>query len=208
MIYSPSHYKEIRPELAFEAIRQYSFATLITIDADQPFVSHLPLLLESNNKTLIGHCAKANPQWRHFVKNKQVTAIFHGPHAYISPAWYQPKADNVPTWNYVAVHIKGTVRILEKNAVAYEVMNKLVSHYEEIYGTKWTLPQEPNVELLDDLNRGIVVFEITIGDLVAKFKLSQKQDSIDRNSVIKNLPMVGGIDGQKVADYMTRVMHD
>lgn len=114
MIYSPNHYKENRNELIFQIIRNYSFATLITQSSDGPFVSHLPLLLEfmGDKPFLLGHCAKANPHWKQFEDGEKITILFHGPHSYISPAWYQPKSDNVPTWNYATVHIQGRAAII------------------------------------------------------------------------------------------------
>lgn len=207
MMYSPTHYREDREDLIFEVIQQNSFATLISIESEEPFISHLPLLLDSSRKTLKGHCAKANPHWKHFRSQKKVTAVFHGPHAYVSPAWYQPKNDNVPTWNYVAVHIVGTANIIEDATDSYRFMQELVSFYEKQYGTGWSLPEYANDEL-NDLSCGIVTFEIAIEKVEAKFKLSQKQELIDRNSVISNLPKFAGTEGQRVAEYMKRVIHE
>ncbi|MBK9321502.1 MAG: FMN-binding negative transcriptional regulator [Bdellovibrionaceae bacterium] len=206
MMYSPTQYREERMDLIYEVIQNYSFATLITMTSEGPFVSHLPVLLDSAKKVLLSHCARGNPQWKHFKEGIPVTVIFNGPHAYISPAWYKPDPDNVPTWNYAAVHVKGTARIIEDFHDAYSVMNKLVQNYEDQYRTGWVLPAEPNETLKNDLNRGITVFEIAMDHVEAKFKLSQKQNSADRNSVIDNLSKSSGEQGSALAEYMKKVL--
>jgi transcriptional regulator len=207
MMYSPEHYSEDRSELILETIKRYSFATIITQGEAGPFVSHLPLILEHEiegaieGQTLIGHCARANPQWRHFAEGQEATIIFHGPHAYISPAWYEPQIDNVPTWNYVAVHLKGSVQIIESSAEAYRILQTMVHHFESGYGTNWNLPSEPNSEL-EGLVNAIVAFRIEIKEIQAKFKLSQKQTQDDRANVIDQLPKFAGAEGSALAEYM------
>lgn len=204
MIYLPKHYTEARTDLINEIIHKYSFATLISVTDDGPVISHLPVLMDSDRKILLSHCARANPHWKCFKDENPVTVIFSGPHAYISPAWYEPNPDNVPTWNYVAVHVKGTARIVEDPQEAWLLMNKLVQHYETFYGTGWSLLTEPNDTLKMDIQRGITVFEIKMDQVEAKFKLSQKNDSKDRNSIIENLPQFVGEQGKLLAEYMKR----
>lgn len=204
MIYLPKHYTEARTDLINEIIHKYSFATLISVTDDGPVISHLPVLMDSDRKILLSHCARANPHWKCFKDENPITVIFSGPHAYISPAWYEPNPDHVPTWNYVAVHVKGTARIVEDPQEAWLLMNKLVQHYETFYGTGWSLPTEPNDTLKMDIQRGITVFEIKMNQVEAKFKLSQKSDSKDRNSIIKNLPQFVGEQGKLLAEYMKR----
>lgn len=205
MFYTPPHYRETREELIYEIIQNFSFATLISVTAEGPYVSHLPVLLDLNKKALLSHCAKANPHWKLF-KGNPVTLVFTGPHAYISPAWYEPALDNVPTWNYVAVHVQGKVKIIEDVNESWSLMNKLVQHYEKHYQTGWSLPSEPNEELKNDLNRGITVFEISLDKIEAKFKLSQNQNQQNRNTVIKNLPHTAGEQGKLLAEYMKQVL--
>lgn len=208
MIYSPNHYKENRSELIYQIIKEYSFATIITQSADGPFISHLPLLLESNDgkPALLGHCAKANPQWMQFAAGEKVTAIFHGPNSYISPAWYQPKADNVPTWNYATVHARGTASITSTPEEAFDVLQRTTHQFETEYKTGWELPEEPNEEL-NHLLRHIVAFRIEVENIQAKFKLSQKQNSLDRNNVIENLSKMSKPQ-REVAKLMRDVMKE
>ena len=205
-MYSPSHYKENREDLVQEVLRDFSFATIISISNDGPFISHLPVIFDADRNILISHCARANPHWKLFKDNNPVTVVFNGPHAYISPAWYKPDPDNVPTWNYLAVHITGIARIIEDEHQSWNLMNQLVEHYENHYQTGWSLPSEPNETLKRDIQKGITVFEISINKIDAKFKLSQKQNSEDRNSVIENLPDYSGEQGLLLANYMKRVL--
>jgi transcriptional regulator len=202
-MYSPSYYKAEDQNLIRDVIRNYGFATVFTLEQGKPFISHLPLLLEENGTSLIGHCARANPQWKHFAEGQVVTSVFNGPHAYISPAWYEPDDANVPTWNYVTVHTSGPAQILTDPDQAYDVLRKSVALFESKYATGWQLPEVQNREL-ESLSRAIVAFRIEIKEIDAKFKLSQKQSSTNRNSVIHNLPLLGE-EAAAVADFMKRV---
>lgn len=204
MTYTPPHYLESRSDLILEVIQKYGFATVITSSSSGPFISHIPLVLE-NKQTLLGHCARANPHWRHFAEGQIVTTIFNGPHAYISPAWYEPQVDNVPTWNYVAVHVRAKATIIEDQAEIYRAMVKLVNYFETKYKTNWSLPLAEDKEL-ESLYKAIVVFRLDIQDIQAKFKLSQKQPSRDRENVITQLPSSQGSEGASLAEYMSRVM--
>ena len=206
LMYSPSHYVEKRDGLIFQVMEKYSFATLITQSSEGSMVSHLPLLLEFNNGVpkLVGHCAKANLQWKHFAEGRPVTIVFQGPHSYISPAWYQPKPDNVPTWNYVAVHVEGKAEVQSNPQDAYAALKKLVVHFEDEYQTGWLLPEKPSEEL-KRLVSGIVAFEFRIEKIQAKFKLSQKQNPVDRDNVMTQLQKMGS-EQNGIADFMNKVM--
>ena len=205
-MYSPSHYVEKRDGLIFQVMEKYNFATLITQSPDGSMVSHLPLLLEFNEGVpkLVGHCAKGNLQWKHLEEGRPVTIVFQGPHSYISPAWYQPKPDNVPTWNYVAVHVEGKAKVQSNPRDAYTALKKLVGHFEDEYQTGWLLPEKPNEELKNLVN-GIVAFEIRIEKIQAKFKLSQKQNRVDRDNVVAQLSKMGP-EQKGVAEFMSKVL--
>lgn len=130
-MYIPASFEEKNLSTLHEFIEQHSFGLLISQVEGQPFATHLPILLDRNtgaNGTLIGHMARANRQWKSFA-DQTVLTIFNGPHAYISPTWYE--AENlVPTWNYIAVHAHGSVKITEDESVLLEVLQKTVSEYE------------------------------------------------------------------------------
>jgi transcriptional regulator len=104
-MYIPTQFKEENFERLVTLIEDYSFGTLVSTHEGLPFVSHLPFLFEKDAATpgkLIGHMARANPQWQHLAQGQTVLAVFQGPHAYVSPTWYA--AQGVPTWNYAVVH--------------------------------------------------------------------------------------------------------
>jgi len=178
-MYLPEHFAEKDEARIAAVVRANSFATLVTIDGTQPFASHVPLVLQPASGprgSLIGHVARANPQWRHFSNGAEVLAIFSGPHAYISPSWYQTPL-MVPTWNYVAVHIYGIPRIVEDAAAFEEILRLTVQEYESGRPAPWrdALPPEHKAAMM----KAIVGFEIEIGRVEAKFKLSQNRKPED-----------------------------
>lgn len=113
-MYVPEHFKESDAERLAVLINGNSFGMLVTAPEGVPFVTHLPFLIErygNSQGRLLGHMARANPQWQHFSSGSEVVAIFQGPHAYISPSWYA--SPGVPTWNYAVVHLRGIPRLIE-----------------------------------------------------------------------------------------------
>ena len=121
-MYVPRHFSIEDQSRMVAFMQRNSFALLTTCTETGPFVSHLPLLYADGK--LIGHMARANPQWRHFASGKETLAVFWGPHAYISPAWYDTP-NQVPTWNYETVHAYRSARIVEDTHCAFEVFRKL-----------------------------------------------------------------------------------
>src|SRR5437868_132796 len=131
-MYVPAAYQETRVAQLHAQMRAHSFATLVTEQSGSLAATHLPLLLDAErgpNGTLIGHVARTNPQWHAFQPDREALAIFQGPHAYVSPAWYQAELA-VPTWNYVAIHAYGTARLLDDPAAVHAYLGRLVDTYE------------------------------------------------------------------------------
>lgn len=163
-------------------IGQHSFATLITHDGTAPFASHLPMLVRSDagSGMLVSHMARSNPQWRHFSQGSEVLAIFHGPHAYVSPSWYETEPA-VPTWNYASVHVYGVPHILSEQEQVEALLDETVSKYESAFEQPWSgkLPEE----FRDKLMEGIVAFEIPIQRMEGKFKLGQNRSAADLTGV-------------------------
>lgn len=166
-------------------LRRHSFATLVTSGDDGPVATHLPLLLDPDrgpHGTLRGHLARENPQWPGLADGP-VLAIFQGPHAYISPAWYAT-SPAVPTWNYTAVHAYGAARLLPEEALL-PLLRESVATYEAPRAEPWRM--ELPEEWLARLMRGIVGFEIEIHRLEGKWKLSQNRPEGDRARVAGEL---------------------
>jgi transcriptional regulator len=183
-------------------MREYSFATLLTIGGGEPQLSHLPFLLDESRGslgTLRGHMARANPQWRQLARGEQALVLFQGPHAYVSPAWYgNPVA--VPTWNYANVYARGTPRMVQDDQTLLKLLQDLVRLHERRFDPPWQM-QLPT-EFLHQMMGNIVAFEIQITELKGKFKLSQNRSPSDRRRVIHALDYLNDPNGAAVAALM------
>src|SRR5262245_33499351 len=140
-MYIPPAFLESDLPTLHEFIERHSFGLLISQhDGGAPFASHLPILLNRASGacgTLAGHVARANPHWRQWV-GQQVLAVFSGPHAYISPTWYDAE-QVVPTWNYVAVHAYGRVRLVEDHSSLLDIVRRSVEVYERSMPQPWSV---------------------------------------------------------------------
>ena len=173
-MYVPDMFREDRPDVLHDAVRAIGFATLITQGLE---ANHLPMLFE--NGVLRGHVARANPVWK--SGEGEALAIFLGPHAYVSPNWYPSKAETgkaVPTWNYITVHAKGTIRWIQDADWLRANVTALSDTYEAGRDQPWKISDAPT-SYIDGLLRAIVGFELTIAKLEGKYKLSQNRDAAD-----------------------------
>ena len=165
--------------LAF--MHQNSFATLVSIVDGSPFASHLPLTVVDNGEQILlrGHFAKANPHWRAHENGGELLTIFHGAHAYISPSQYETQ-EAVPTWNYIAVHVYGTMRLLAAGAETIATLEQLFDSFDAGYRNQW---QNLTPKFREGMLKGIVAFEITVTRLEGKAKLSQNRSVTDQTNV-------------------------
>lgn len=203
-MYIPATFVEAELASLHNFMRTHSFATVVTTLDGKPFASHLPLFLESDLGThgaLIGHMAKANPHWQAMQAGAEVLMMFHGPHAYVSPACYAAKSMVVPTWNYMAVHAYGKARILSQEELVY-ALHKLVDENESSYEQPWKL--EMTQEMREKMLGAIVGFEIVLSSIEGKFKLSQNRPSEDQMRVIEKLAGQTDTDSQRVAEQMSK----
>jgi transcriptional regulator len=186
-IYTPSTFSARDETAIARLVRDHPFATLITPGNPEPFISHLPLELASDrgpHGTLLGHMARANPHWRHFGDAASI-AVFHGPHAYVSPSWYVEPATAVPTWNYAVVHVHGMAAPMSDPAETRALLDRLVRRYEGTRPRPWQLQLEGRP--LEVLLEAIVGFHVRIERIDAKLKLSQNRGAEDRDRVIAGL---------------------
>jgi transcriptional regulator len=185
-MYIPRRYQETdRPQI-LSFIRGNSFGILVTVQDNLPVATHIPFSVEKNSAgedVLVAHISKGNEQKRSLENGAQVLCIFTGPHAYISPRWYTEM--NVPTWNYISVHVYGTLRLME-GAELKSALARLVDHFEAHMPAPVNMEEIPEKTLYDDM-RGIIGFEIRIDDLQAAAKLSQNRDAESYQSVIAHL---------------------
>ncbi len=182
-MYIPQEYKEANEDKLIGFMQAHSFAVLASASNNAVRATHLPFVIEKrDNKTfLVSHMAKANPQWKEFVDN-ELLIIFQGPHGYVSPANYEKK-QNVPTWNYIAVHACGKATIINEPAAAIDVLEKMIGTYEAAYYKQW---QELSNDYKSSMIKGIVAFEIEISRLEGKYKLSQNKTKNEQENIIKS----------------------
>ena len=201
-LYTPSHFAVPDRTATARLIHDYPFATLVTPATPEPFVSHLPLLFVAGcelNGTLLGHMARANPHWQHAADAPSI-AMFHGPHAYVSPSWYAEPAKAVPTWNYAAVHAHGVLEIVQDPVETRQILDTLVQRFEGTREAPWrfAMPERQR----DALVNAIVAFRLRIRRFDAKFKLSQNRPRDDQRRVAAALENEGYADAAAVAQWM------
>ncbi len=188
-MYIPAHFREDDLAILQALMREYSFATLVsTTDEGVPIATPLPFLLESELApygTLKAHMALGNPQWRTFRQDREVLVLFQGPHAYVTPSWYEETL-SVPTWNYATVHAYGIPRIMEDPATLYELLKTLIQTHEAQFADPWPFEQLPG-EYLEKMMKGVVGFSLEITHLEGKFKMSQNRTPRERARVAEEL---------------------
>jgi len=183
-MYIPKLYREEDKQKILEFLTQNDFATLVTYDGEKPTASHLLMeVIEDGEKLFVnGHMSKANPLWKTFEKNPEALIIFQGPHTYISPTWYNHV--NVPTWNYQAVHIYGSPRIVTDHDEAYLLLKNLINRYES--GSHYRLETLPQ-DFVEKEMKGIVAFQVKVTRIEANYKLSQNRKDEDYHHIVSQL---------------------
>jgi transcriptional regulator len=164
--------------------RAYPFATFVSAREGVPEATHLPVLVHERDGHLVlaAHMARANPHWRMFETGGDALVIFQGPHAYVSPSWYEERL-SVPTWDYLAVHARGPVKVLEAADALHHVAELTSAHDPAEFERMRTLPHE----WLETLVRGIVAFEVRVTSIEGRFKLSQNRTLAEQANVAREL---------------------
>ncbi|MBO0735043.1 MAG: FMN-binding negative transcriptional regulator [Alphaproteobacteria bacterium] len=202
MVYLPPHFTESRPEVLIEHIARHDFGLLMSHGADGIIASHIPFLTDGGgeNLHLHAHLARANPQVAQLSRGGEVLAVFHGPHAYISPSWYAG-GPSVPTWNYADVHAYGIVRIIEDDDWLRRLLRALSQRHEARNPVPWRMQDLPETYVRSML-QGIVGLDIAVTRLEGKYKLSQNRPAADHPRVIAALEERGEAGALAVADLM------
>lgn len=193
-MYTPKAFAECDWERIRRLIQTNAFGTLVTFDGCRPEASHVPFLLDGERRLLSCHLAAANPQARRLAEGTEALMMFQGPHAYVSPTWYENAG--VPTWNYAAVHIYGRPEEMESEAELGRFVEQLAARYESARANPWR-PEYPRRML-----SAIRGFRVHITEVQGKFKLSQNRPAEDRRNVMRRLPVEGGAMGMAVAELM------
>lgn len=200
-MYIPGPFKVTDSETIRGFINENGFGILITSGNGKIWATHVPMLLSKDNDQkdiLTGHISKANIQWKEFEKSQEVLVVFPGNHSYISSSWYDH--ENVPTWNYLAVHVYGTIHIIEGDELKEE-LTRMVNKYES------SIPNPISVERMTESfvqseMRGIVGFKISISEIQAANKLSQNRDDKNYLRIIEGLENQGDPDSIEMARIM------
>jgi transcriptional regulator len=204
-MYVPSHYAEADLPTLFDFIEQHLFGLLISRQDGVPVATHLPFLLDrtaGERGVLSAHVAKQNPQWKDFA-DQQVLAVFHGPHAYVSPAWYEAEKV-VPTWNYVAVHAYGRVKLIDDLDETIALVRELTDRFERSRPKPWTF--DPSAAFVRKMASQIVAFRIGIERIEGKWKLNQNHPEERRRRVIDRLRQQGNEDSEAIASLMAGML--
>ncbi|MDT3719685.1 FMN-binding negative transcriptional regulator [Pseudomonas oryzihabitans] len=189
-------------------LRDHALALLVSQTASGPLVSHLPLWLEPAEGpcgTLYGHLARSNPQAEALVEQGQVLAVFQGPQAYVSPAFYPSKAEHgrvVPTWNYQAVHARGTVEVFDDPERLLPLLERLTDQHEAGRPVPWRVADAPT-DYLQGMLRAIRGLRLPIDSLQGIAKLSQNRNAADHEGVRQGLTASADPSAQALAGLMT-----
>ncbi len=199
-MYIPKQFRNTNDSEIKQFIEANGFGILVNETNGKLWASHIPLLLSADGKKLTGHIAKINPQWKNFESDKEVLAIFSGPHAYISSSWYNH--ENVPTWNYIAVHVYGTLRIIEGNELV-AALTQMVDKYEK-HSVNPVSVEKMQPVFLENHIQALVGFEIEITNLEAAYKLSQNRDKVNHNEIVHQLEKRNQPESHAMADAMKK----
>jgi transcriptional regulator len=156
---------------------------------------------------LLGHLARANPQWRTAQPGAQALAIVHGPQAYISPSWYPSTAEHgrmVPTWNYQQVHLTGTVAFHQDPDWLREMVTRLTRRHEEARPHPWRVEDAP-AKFIEGQLKAIVGVELAITSVEAKYKLGQNRAAADQAGAAEALRGEPGPDAAVIAGMMSEL---
>ena len=200
-MYIPPAFLETDLLTLHDFIEHNSFGLLVSQVDGSPFATHLPFLLERESGrfgTLVGHTALANPQCRQ-AGEQSVLSIFSGPHVYVSPTWYA--AENVvPTWNYVAVHCLGKLRIIDDPKTLKNIVSRTTEFYERAMPVPWSFDGSPT--FAERMLSQIVGFRMEIESIEGKWKLNQNHSTERQQKVISSLQAKPDANSQAVAKLM------
>ncbi|MCG6872088.1 MAG: FMN-binding negative transcriptional regulator [Gammaproteobacteria bacterium] len=201
-MYLPQHFNWEAPEQIAAFIADYNFGTLITGDAGRQSANHVPFLPRLAENHLDGHLARANPDAAQPGQRQPALAVFSGPHAYISPRWYT-NPSQVPTWNYLAVHVHGELEWLQANETQ-SLLDELTAFHEQAsQKTPWTT-QELSPQRLEKLMAAVAPFRLHVSEIRAKAKLGQNKSRADQEAVAAALDEAQG--NGPLLEYLRRVV--
>ena len=186
-MYIPAHFKIKETAEIRTFVKAHPFGMLLSNGSQVPGVTHLPLQLmtdEEGKDSINIHLSKANPHANTLKDGERVVAVFLGTNGYISPRWYAAK-DNVPTWNYTAVHAFGRLRKIEKEAELMKLVDQLTIEHEEGAESPWRA--DWSVEKIREMLNAIIGYEMKVERWEGKKKIGQNRSAEDQASLKRNL---------------------
>jgi transcriptional regulator len=199
-VYIPKYFREEDREAILVFLKQNNFPAIVSFDGEKPIATHTPVEIsedENGKITIYAHMSRANPQWKTFA-DQEVLLIFQGPHTYISPRWYNHV--NVPTWNYMMVHVYGKVRLLQGDEL-FALLSRLVHNHES--NSQYRLESLPQ-DFVQKEMKGVAGFAIDVTHIDAGYKLSQNRNDEDHENIVQELDKRGDVDSAKVASAMRK----
>ena len=191
-MYVPSSNAEHDVGTMLDFVAAHPFGALVTASAEGLLATHLPFVVDRTRGplgALEGHVARANPHHRVAPTTDEALVIFTGPDAYVTPSWYAAKAEHgrvVPTWNYVAVHVYGTLRFTDDPAFLHRHLAALTDRHEAGRPAPWAVTDAP-ADYVAGLTRAIVGVELAVTRLEGKWKMSQNRPDADIAGVVAGL---------------------
>ncbi|WP_126248629.1 FMN-binding negative transcriptional regulator [Chitinophaga rhizosphaerae] len=202
-MYTPKQTQEHDFETIAAFIRKHAFALLLSVRDGAPYGTHIPVELEEREPgtfVLRGHLANANPQTEDFKSGQTFLAVFTDPHAYISSSWYEK--EKIPTWNYIAVHIYGKLRILSETELV-DSLTSLMNKYEASSEHPVRMADVPEKAMQASL-KAITGFEMSLDKIETRFKLSQNRSDRDYANIISHLNASGDSQAAEIAEEMAK----
>ncbi len=207
-MYVPNHFKEDSVETLQQHIRAYPFGLLVIADDAGIEANHVPFYLDMDEEGSLGalqcHLSRSNLVWQRIENSRFVLAVFQGPDAYVSPSWYPSKAETgrvVPTWNYLAVHVAGSAKVIQDAVWLKEHLRQLTNQHEAERAQPWAVEDAP-ADYTEALMRGIVGVEIKIEKLIGKLKANLNQPERNQHGVKVGLQSEPGFCAAAMAELM------
>ena len=205
-MYTPPQFREERPEVLLQALRDIQFAALITATEEGYQASHIPMVVKMEGDAIVfeGHVARPNTHWKLLDRPRSSLAIFQGPQAYVSPSWYETKRQHgkvVPTWNYIAVHAHGELEAIEDREWLLNHLSDLTQANENQRENPWAVSDAP-ADYIGNLARAIVGLRFAVERLEGSWKLIQHRSEGDRTGTIAGLAASARPGDQAVAAAM------
>ena len=205
-MYEPAHFKVDDKATLLAIIRAHPLAQLITSGPAGLMANPIPFVVSENGPDVVlrAHLARPNPQWRELQAGAACLAVFQSVERYVTPSWYETKRETgkvVPTWNYVVVQVRGTVRVDDTMPWLREQIDALTEQQEASVGSHWHVADAPEPFIAAQM-RGIVGVEIAVTELTGKFKLSQNRNELDQRGVASGLDALGSEDARLMSELV------